>query len=113
VCAVESRYGNLKTSPVSELICVDKTASAGHRIRYRVNYTTPETGHRIWKISASFPEQTIDSLDIVDNLEKQFGPPHKVTEPLGLTWEREQAYLEIREDRNGVHMELWDRTLRK
>lgn len=111
-CAVESRYGNSASGPVSQLVCVSRKGSGGDRIKYRVNYTMPSAGHRIWKITATYPDKKVTDLNLVDRLEAQYGMPRKVTDPLGLTWQKGTTYLELREDQYGVHLQLWDRALR-
>ncbi|WP_373087856.1 hypothetical protein [Sneathiella sp.] len=111
-CAAESRYGKSVNAPVLLLICVYQPANAADRVTYRVNYTSPTAGHRVWKISATYPDKRLQDLGFVDDFEGKYGPPHKLTAPLTLTWQLEQAYLELREDRYGAHMQLWDRSLR-
>ena len=111
-CAVESRYGNTASGPVALLICTRKLPDSSGRVKYRVNYTAPEAGHRIWKIAATFPEKSMQDIDIIKGYEEKYGTPRKVTNPLALTWQLEDAYLELSEDQYGVHLQLWDRSLR-
>jgi len=112
-CAVESRYGSKKSGPVSEMVCVNRQAGVEGRVKYRVNYTAPDAGHRIWKIAATFPEKKAKDLAFITDLEEKFGTPRKTESPLSLSWQVESAYLEVREDRYGVHLQLWDRSLRE
>lgn len=110
-CAVESRYGDLKTGAISRYVCVVR-GNTSQRVTYRVNFTAPDAGHRIWKIDATFPDKTVAELAIIEGFGKKYGMPHKVENPLTLSWQLETASLSVREDKFGVHVQLWDRGLR-
>ncbi|MBL4806158.1 MAG: hypothetical protein JKY31_02595 [Rhodobacteraceae bacterium] len=112
-CAVESRYGNKRAGPVSEMVCVNRRGGNSGRVKYRVNFTAPDAGHQIWKITATFPDKKANDLGIIVGLEEKFGLPRKVENPLVLTWQAKDAYLEVREDQYGAHIQLWDRSLRQ
>ncbi|MCF8466230.1 MAG: hypothetical protein K9G33_02410 [Sneathiella sp.] len=111
-CAAESRYGNTETGPVALLVCTGKSGDGSGRVKYRVNYTPPEAGHRIWKIAATFPDKSLQDIDFIKSFEEKYGTPRKVVNPFALTWQWEDAYLELSEDQYGVHLQLWDRSLR-
>ncbi len=111
-CAVESRYGYSTNGAVSQLVCVSREGQDGDRVKYRISYTKPSAGHRIWKIAATYPDKKVGDLNLVEKLEAKYGTPRKVSNPLALTWQKESAYLELREDQYGVHLQLWDRGLR-
>lgn len=110
-CAVESRYENSKSGAISRYVCVIREKTS-HRVTYRVNFTTPDAGHRIWKIDATFPEKEVSDLTIIEDFERKYGAPHKVESPLTFSWQLETASLSVREDKFGVHIQLWDRGLR-
>ncbi|WP_246157147.1 hypothetical protein [Sneathiella litorea] len=111
-CAAESRYDG-PDGPLLLLICVAPLDGHDSRIRYRVSYTPPEAGHRIWKIDASIPDATTQDLDILNSLDMKYGPGRKLTATQTWRWHLETAYLEVREDQYGVHFMLWDRSLRQ
>jgi hypothetical protein len=110
-CAVESRYGDAKSGAISRYVCVVR-GNTSQRVTYRANFTAPEAGHRIWKIDATFPDKKIADLAIIEEFGNKYGPPHKVENPLILSWQLETASLSVREDKFGVHVQLWDRGLR-
>lgn len=112
-CAAESRYGGGTSGPVTVLVCVDRHVSGGGRIRYRIHFTAPEAGHRIWKMEASWPDTTMAETDLASELTEKFGPPERKDAPLSLIWQRGGAYLELAEDDYGLHLTLWDRNLRR
>lgn len=111
-CAAESRYDG-PTGPVLVLVCVASHGSNGDRIRYRVSYTPPEAGHRVWKIDASLPGATYQQLGIPKALNEKYGPGRKVKTTGTWRWNLDAAHLELREDQYGVHFMLWDRSLRQ
>ena len=111
-CAAESRYDG-PTGPVLVQVCVAPYGEGNDRIRYRVSYTPPEAGHRIWKIDASVPGATYQQLDILDELTAKYGPGRKLDATKTWRWTLEAAHLELREDQYGVHFMLWDRSLRQ
>ncbi|MEH6545983.1 MAG: hypothetical protein V7701_06130 [Sneathiella sp.] len=110
-CAVEGRYGDPKTGAISRYVCVARAKDL-QRVTYRVNFTAPDAGHRIWKIDATFPDKKVVELMIIEGFEEKYGKPHKVENPLTLSWQLETASLSVREDKFGVHVQLWDRGLR-
>ncbi|MFC4271736.1 hypothetical protein GQF03_16770 [Sneathiella chungangensis] len=111
-CAAESRYDGA-AGPVQLLVCVAPHAADGRRIRYRISFSPPEDGHRIWKIDASLPDQTLRQSEIPAEFAKKYGPPEVQQGGKTLKWQVGTAYLEIREDRYGVQFSLWDRSLRQ
>ncbi|MDF2368681.1 hypothetical protein [Sneathiella sp.] len=111
-CAAESRYDG-SAGPVLVLVCVAPHNGEEGRIRYRVSYTPPEAGHRIWKIDASIPGATYQQLDILEQLTGKYGPGRKIEATKTWHWNLEAAHLELREDQYGVHFMLWDRSLRQ
>jgi hypothetical protein len=110
-CAAESRYDGT-SGPVLVQVCVAPHVGSADRIRYRVSFTPPEAGHRIWKIDASVPGATYQQLGVLNKLRKKFGPGRKVKATDTWRWTLEAAHLELREDQYGVHFMLWDRSLR-
>ncbi|MEH6525483.1 MAG: hypothetical protein V7723_05380 [Sneathiella sp.] len=110
-CAVGGRYGDPKTGAISRYVCVAR-GKVSQRVTYRVNFTAPDAGHRIWKIDATFPDKKVAELTIIERFEEKYGKPHKVENPLTLSWQLETASLSVREDKFGVHVQLWDRGLR-
>jgi hypothetical protein len=110
-CAVEGRYGDKKTSEISRIVCVDRS-DASKRITYRLNFTEPNTGHLVWKIDATFLGRKVDDLDLIEVFEDRYGAPHRLENPLTLSWQLESASLSVREDQFGIHVQLWDRGLR-
>ncbi|USG61323.1 hypothetical protein NBZ79_19375 [Sneathiella marina] len=110
-CAAESRYGDSKTGAISRYVCVVR-GNTSQRVTYRINFTAPDMGHRIWKIDATFPKMKVADLAIIEEFENKYGAPHKVENPLTLSWQLETASLSVREDKFGVHVQLWDRGLR-
>ena len=111
-CAAESRYDGT-AGPVLVQVCVAPHGRSEDRIRYRVSYTPPEAGHRIWKIDASVPAATYQQLDILDKLTGKYGQGKKLDATKTWRWTLEAAHLELREDQYGVHFMLWDRSLRQ
>ncbi len=111
-CAAESRYDG-PAGPILVLICVAPHGEEDGRIRYRVSYTPPEAGHRIWKIDASLPGATYQQLDILKTLNDKYGPGRRIKATKTWHWNLEAAHLELREDQYGVHFMLWDRSLRQ
>ncbi|WP_288905183.1 hypothetical protein [uncultured Sneathiella sp.] len=111
-CAAESRYDG-PTGPVLVLVCVAPQNGNDRRIRYRVSYTPPEAGHRIWKIDASLPGATYQDTDILKALAEKYGPGRKLKASETRRWTFDAAHLEVREDQYGVHLMLWDRSLRQ
>ena len=111
-CAAESRYPG-EGGPVLVMVCVAPLEREGGRIRYRINYSPPAGGHRIWKIDASLPDQTLQNLGIIEELERKYGAASASENARQFTWKAGTAHLEIEEDRYGVQISLWDRAVRQ
>ncbi|MEX1035551.1 MAG: hypothetical protein WDZ54_06305 [Sneathiella sp.] len=111
-CAAESRYHG-EAGPVLVLVCVAPFKKERGRIRYRINYSPPAAGHRIWKIDASLPDRKLQDLGMIEELESKYGPARKAANGQIFTWHLEAGHLEIEEDRYGVQITLWDRSLRQ
>tara|TARA_R110000787_G_scaffold7925_13_gene26626 strand:+ start:12469 stop:12987 length:519 start_codon:yes stop_codon:yes gene_type:complete len=111
-CVAESRYQG-ESGPVLVMVCVVPLEKEGGRIRYRINYSPPAAGHRIWKIDASLPDQTLQNLGIIEELERKYGTASASDSAHQFAWKAGTANLEIEEDRYGVQISLWDRSVRQ
>jgi len=111
-CAAESRYQG-DGGPVLVMVCVAPLEKEAGRIRYRINYSPPAAGHRIWKIDASLPDQTLQNLGIIEELESKYGAASASENARQFAWKTGTANLEVEEDRYGVQISLWDRSVRQ
>lgn len=111
-CAAESRYQG-DSGPILVLVCVAPLEKEDRRIRYRINYSPPAAGHRIWKIDASLPDESLQTLGIIEEMERKYGAAKSTANARIFTWQAGTAHLEIEEDRYGVQISLWDRAVRQ
>ncbi len=113
VCAAKMRYGRKHDSKIAQLYCSNrKSGSAEHR-KFWVNFTAPDKGHLAWKIMVSLSGGEARYSGLVNHYTAVYGKPRKVTDPISYSWQDGAIYLQLKEDRYGYQVELWDRTLHK
>ncbi|GLQ04860.1 hypothetical protein [Sneathiella chinensis] len=107
LCAAKMRY---TAEQIAMLYCWNSRSEKEERIQAWINFSRPEHGNRVWKISLNIPGDAEENADFIERLHEKYGSPRVVNRPLSMSWAASDVYLRVQEDRFGLQLELWDRT---
>ncbi len=108
-CVPLRHQGGRSDGGVTELFCTYEDGAGKNRLR--IGFSNPDDGHRAWRIYLNLPGPNTRQAPAIQALEKKFGPPRGEQKPLEIWWRDDLTTLRVFGQRDGLRVELWDRSL--
>lgn len=111
ICTTKGHY-NAGTGPATELLClVPVGGTAVDRGLLRLAMSSPEAGHRVWRIDYERRQGEGAGSSVVQALRDRYGPPRAVHVPLEMWWRAGGENLRLIGEPKGLRIQVWDRSL--
>ena len=108
-CVPLRHQGSRSDGGVTELFCTYEDGEAKKRLR--VGFSNPDDGQRAWRIYLNHPGPNTRQAPVIQALEEKFGAPRGDQKPLEIWWRDDLTTLRVFGQRDGLRLELWDRSL--
>ncbi len=108
-CVPLRRQSGRSDGGVTELFCTYEDGEGKNRLR--VGFSNPDDGQKAWRIYLNHPGPNTRQAPVIQALEEKFGPPRGEQKPLEIWWRDDLTTLRVFGQRDGLRVELWDRSL--
>lgn len=110
-CAPKGYYGGKVEGGVTELVCT----VGGYEDRgvVRVGFGKPANGHRAWRVYYRRKGPNTRQAPLIREIIAKYGPPNGEQVPLEMWWREDHKNLRVIGDKDGLRVQIWDRSLNR